>query len=305
MDKRVGFCMLVATLIGCVKLCAQNVVTSTGTAQIKQESNVGSEQAKKEVLKLAKINAIEQAFGTYVEQDVRMTIKNDKTYFNVLGGTKVKGEWIQTIGEPKIRYEMREVKTSTGTEPEIWWLCEVKGKIRELTKAKVSFVTHSLRKPNLDTRTDKFVNNEDFYLYFRSPENGFLSVYIASERLAYRLLPYAAMDGNYQNSVPVKADKEYIFFDPASSEEYFPDYPKDKVDELKMYTEQEVEVNELYIVFSKNQFSKPILEDATATDDYILPKSLSMSRFEEWLEDNSAASVDFAYKRMVFEIAKD
>lgn len=143
------------------------------------------------------------------------------------------------------------------------------------------------------------------YLYFRTPSPGHLSIYALQEDgVAYRLLPYAEMTTPYDDSVPMEADREYIFFHPSSNHHYFPDFPFRRVDELKLETNQSSEWIEFYIVFSTSSFNKPLLATGRQQDRDLPPKSLSKEKFEEWIRDNRIHNPDFNYIIKRVEITK-
>ncbi len=63
----------------------------------------------------------------------------------------------------------------------------------------------------LNCKTISFQNNDALYFYFRSPQSGFLSIFIDDNQFSQRLLPYHNMEAKYENGVTVEADKEYFF----------------------------------------------------------------------------------------------
>lgn len=86
------------------------------------------EEAKRVALDRAKIQAIADEFGTIVSQSTSTVITNingeSDTQFFALGGSDVKGEWIETIGEPE--YEINYINN------QLLVRCVVKGKAREI-----------------------------------------------------------------------------------------------------------------------------------------------------------------------------
>jgi len=169
--------------------------------------NVSLEEAKRIALERAKLQAIADAFGTVVSQSNFTTVanrngKSDVDFFS-LGGSEVKGEWIETIGEPEysISYErnMLVVKVS------------VKGKAREMVSAQIDIVAKVLRNGTEDKfESDEFRSGDDLYLSFISPISGYLAVYLVdAEQTTYCLLPYR----NQTNGIyKVEANRRYLFF---------------------------------------------------------------------------------------------
>ncbi|MBD5330146.1 MAG: DUF4384 domain-containing protein [Bacteroides sp.] len=202
------------------------------------------EEAKRNALERAKIQAIADEFGTVVSQSTStvMTNQNGKTdsHFFATGGSEVKGEWIETIGEPKydLKFEDHFLVVT----------CSIKGKAREITQAKIEFIAKPLRNgTTLKYESTEFRNGDDLYLYFRSPVSGYLYVYLLdnTNKISYTLLPYRKSNGN---PLKVDANQEYIFFSRALASTYF----KNEVDEYQLTSKSHNEVNTLYIIFSNN-----------------------------------------------------
>lgn len=83
--------------------------------------NVSLEEAKRIALERVKLQAIADEFGTVVSQSNFTTVTNRNGQSDVdflsLGGSEVKGEWIETIGEPEyaISYEQNMLVIKVGT----------------------------------------------------------------------------------------------------------------------------------------------------------------------------------------------
>jgi len=176
-----------------------------------------------------------------------------------------------------------------------WITCNIKGKIKRATpKANIEFATLSC--PKLNCRSTTFTSGEQLYLHFKSPLDGYLSVYLDDGNTVNRLLPYTSAQNS--SSVNVKADKDYFFFVKGESN---PELGKS--DEVELYTLRSHEYNTLYIIFSEVNYYKPILsQEKAAENGYILPKSLSKNKFEEWLSNNRATLDDFLDRIVNLEI---
>lgn len=228
------------------------------------------EQAKRTALDRAMIQALADEFGTIVSQSNATRVENQNGQTNIdflsIGGSEVKGEWIETIGEPiyNIRYEGGMLIVSV----------KVKGKAREIVSASIDFQARVLRNGIEDKfESDQFRSGDDLYLSFQSPISGYLAVYLVdANNQAYCLLPYRnQMDGIY----PVKANQRYLFFciKEASLQE------RPYVDEYVMTCERESEQNQIYIIFSPNEFVKATDNQSNAS----LPRELSYQDFQKWL----------------------
>ncbi len=157
---------------------------------------------------------------------------------------------------------------------------------KSIAKAKLEY--EILNAPFISARTTSFLNDEQLYLYFKSPVDGFLSVYLDDGSMTYRLLPDTYSPELFMSGAYVKGDLEYIFFAPGNNK-----LPQPDVEEYLMFTNKEIEYNSIYIVFSEDKFVKPILSGEEKVAERVLPKSLSTNKFQKWLSDNRASSESF------------
>ncbi len=261
---------------------SQKTIRAEGTATVKIEANMTKEQTKQIAKEKAMINAIEDKFGTYIESKSILNIEDKKSVFSYIGTTKVLGEWVRTL---EIKFDENIQQTESGFDNYI--SCDIVGKIRKPEpKANIDFKLLNL--PQIESRTTSFYVDEQLYVYFISPVDGYVSVYTEEGEITRRLLPYSTMEGEYQSGVPVKGDQPYIFF--SNLHNYFPDYT---VDEMILYTDKQKEYNTVYIIFSEEKFVKPILKTIEIVNDRILPKSISSVKFHEWLSDCKAIMPGF------------
>lgn len=222
------------------------------------------EEAKRVALDRAKIQAIADEFGTVVSQSTTTVISNkngesDTQVFS-LGGSDVKGEWIETIGAPEFRL-MFDSHFLVVT-------CTVKGKARQCTQSKLDFTATLLRNGHsLKYQSDEFSHGDDMYLHFISAYSGYLVAYWIdmSSNMAYRILPYRSDDSSL---LRIKRDKEYVFF---SSDE------GPEVDEYNLTCGTNIEYNELSVFFSENPFViPPAISDSSGL--YGIP----LDKYEKW-----------------------
>ncbi|MBS0000660.1 MAG: hypothetical protein KFF73_16890 [Cyclobacteriaceae bacterium] len=286
-------------------LIAQEVISAVGFAQIRLEDHMSKEEAREEARQQAIINAIESAFGAYVEKDADVDIEDGKTSFKIIGHTRVRGDWLKTISE-KYGEDKRKIRGRTGKEPEIWISCRVEGRIREIGQPETALEFIPLNCPDLICRTYDFKDGEPFYLSFRTSADGFLSIFLMDVTdMVYRLLPYQKMPVEFINAVPVKADNPYLFFLNQEGYDYFPGFSYMMIDEIIMSAGQVREFLDLYIVFSTSDFVKPMLDSEEEIEtNTLMPKSLDYEKFEEWLGDNRIHDPEFLYKRVTLIINK-
>jgi hypothetical protein len=265
-------CLLISTLlILVVASFAQKTEKVTATYTYYAPENVTLEEAKRTALERAKLTAIADAFGTLVTQSNSTLVTNqngqtDSRFFS-LGGSEVKGEWIETTKEPvyDIRYDGGMLVVSV----------EVSGRIREIVSAGIDFTAKILRNGTEEKfESCEFRSGDDMYLYFKSPVDGYLTVYLLDETTqeVYCLLPYKASgEGAYR----IEHDRPYILFS-AKNEPTNPSI----VDEYTMTCNRDTEFNDIYIIFSPNAFAKA---NSNETDEEVLPRQLVYEEFQKWL----------------------
>lgn len=274
-------CLFICWLLSnVVVIYSQKVQKVTASYTYYAPENVTVEEAKRTALDRAKQSAIADAFGTLVTQSNSTIISNqngltDNRFFS-LGGSEVKGEWIETTKDPtyNIRYEGDMLVVSV----------EVVGRIREIVSAGVDFTAKILRNGTDEKfASSEFLSGDDMYLYFKSPVNGYLTVYLFDEAIqeVYCLLPYKASgEGAYL----IEHDKPYVLFS-AKDEKVNPGI----VDEYTMTCSHETEFNDVYVIFSPNAFVKA--NSGESTDD-MLPRQLSYKDFHKWLVNNKKRDVE-------------
>ena len=254
----------------CLTVSSQKLKTVEAEYTYNAPENVSIEQARKTALERAKIQALADAFGTIVSQyNTTVTENSDKHSgidFASIGSSEVKGEWIETIyekySEPVFTVGMVSIT------------CKVKGKAREITSARIDLKAHLLRNGTEDKfESDQFRSGDELYMSFQSPEKGFLTVYlIDKDNQAFCILPYQSQQwGAY----PIEANRRYLFFSMDK-----PQYEEaDNIDEYIMTCNGQVEHNQIYYIFSPNQFAKAV---DNQTGESLLRK-LSFENFNKWL----------------------
>ena len=295
----------VILMFSLTSLMAQEVVTAEGFAQIRLEDHMSKDEAREEARQQAKINAIESVFGAYVERDSDVNIEEGKTRFRIIGQTRVRGDWLKTVSE-KYGEKKEKIQGRPRKETETWISCRIEGRIREIGLPETALEFTPLNCPELICRTYDFRDGEPFYLSFRTPVDGYLSIFIRDGSAhVFRLLPYLKMPERYVNTVPVSADNSYLFFLNQENYDYFPEFSYMMIDEVVMSAVQPEEFLDLYVVFSTSDYQKPLL-DSVVEDKAgnIMPKSLDPEKFEEWLGDNRIHDPAFQYKRITLTIKK-
>lgn len=283
---------LLGLFILCFSLSAQQVRKVRGEYTYHAPENITLEEAKHTALERAKIQTIADEFGTVIAQMNTTFVQNDNGQsvidFHSLGASEVKGEWIETIGEPiyTIRYErdMLVVK-----------VC-IDGYIRETSVAKIDFTAKLLCNGVEDKyESSDFKDGDDLYLSFSSPTDGYVAVYlIDANKGVYCLLPY---QNDSDGKVFVEHGKHYVFFSPNN----VPNEVGTIVDEYYLTCNNKEEVNYLYVIFSPNEFTKASDTDAGER----LPRTLSFDYFQKWLSRCRKQDIDMTVETKQITIHKN
>jgi len=284
---------------------SQDLVRTTGTAQLELTDDKSRSELKNELLQLAKINALEKAFGRVIIQGNSTYITNlqtgrevkTNTVFNTIANTSVMGEVQSEINTTFS--DIEGFKTVNGKKEKVLEIrCDIEIMARKVETPKVTFTCFPLACPDEKCRTTVFKNKDNFYLFFSSPESGYLTVYLDEKSETQCLYPFSSMSDEYQGGVPVEADKKYILF--SQNPEF--DYYQGKVfpDTYELYTNSLQDMNRIFIIFSKKILNKPSLDNASEVklnkeqydNGYRMPKSLSSEDFQRWLNEYRSTGKD-------------
>lgn len=247
------------------------------------------QQARDFGIQKAKINAIENAFGSVIMEGNTMYTVNKQTgtkiesntSFNSISDVYVSGEWIEDVEPPST------IQKVIGNET--WIITTVYGRVRELKRIPITFQSKTLVCPKIKCVTEQFKNNQDLYIHFKSPNNGYVTIYldVPEETTTYRLLPYKSQRdiGSYE----VKADKEYFLFYDSLKNNLIDEYT------LTLSNGSENENNKLFIIFNPEKpIQKPLLSDVAT-----MPLSIPSEDFQRWLQTlrkyNADLQVDYKY----------
>lgn len=256
--------------------------------------NETPEQAERTAIQKAREKALEEKFGldvssvssTYVRSKVEGDDASSVTDVFALGGTSVRGEWIETIEEKII--EKSYIKG--------FWVVKVyvAGKARNNSKEKVDIEYALVNNAHDKYNRDQYNDGDDIYMRFSSPVNGGLCVYlIDEEQNAYCLLPYqTTTTGCYE----IQANKEYLLF--SGSED-------GNADEYTVNCQRNAEQNAIYIIFTPNKLTKA--NDSKSGNnwrDEPMPRQLSYEAFLSWLSKNQRKDEDLVVKKELITIRK-
>ena len=264
--------LLILSLLQLMIGYSQRVAKVSATYTYYAPETMSVEEAKRVALDRAKIQAIADEFGTIVSQNTSTIVSNingetDSHFFSV-GGSDVKGEWIETIREPKYNINY--------TDNTLVVICTVTGKAREIVSSGIDFIAKPLRNgTDLRFESNSFKDGDDLYLYFQTPVDGFIAVYLLDEltQTVYNILPYKSQN---ISAVPVDANKDYVFF----SKNTVNRENKGIVDEYILSCDNPKEYNTLYILFSPSQIGKTTGFNPSIDDK---PNYISYNDFKQWL----------------------
>ena len=244
---------------------AQRVATVCGEYRYTVPGEIPLNRAKQIAIDKARNEAIANEFGQVVSQSTSTTIHSSGTQSSVqsdsYASTESKAIWLSDTKEPEvsIAYE-NDVMVITAS---------VCGKARELKTAEVEL---RMQVVSNGIETERFKNNEKVAIHFKSPVNGYVSIFFRDDNagMIYCMMPYENEDGTARE---VKSNKEYIYL---STED--PIYPYQE--ETILVTDKTVEFDTFILVFSKKDFSMPSSEAGEFVPE------LSVEDFQKWLRKN-------------------
>lgn len=255
--------------------------------------NMTMEQAEMKALELARANAIAKYFGFNVSKDVIVTgeEKNGQYEDNIYiyGTSREKGEWLQTIGKPEIT-----IATENNTTILKVMIC---GWAKKIVNQEVE-INYKILKNGTDENkfeSEDFKEEDQIYIYFTVPIDGYLSIFLIddSEKNAFCLLPYGK---DKKGSVKVSGGKKYILF----SDKHVDQSELSIIEEYTMSCDKkQTEHNQLYIIFSPNEFIKPNTKKSE-----LAPRELSFDDFQNWLTNNRLNDEKMQVKQTTLTIKK-
>lgn len=227
------------------------------------------EDAKRVALYRAKTDAIEQAYGSHVSQVNITSIENSNgntnNSFSSYGGSEIRGEWMETLSEPK--YEIKYLDNM------IIVSVSVSGIIREINNHQLDLEVHLLKNGiELQNESYEYYSGDEMYLLLSAPTPGYLIAYLLDGQSAYRLLPYKKQN---ESSVKINTQDPILFFHKPSVEAS----SRRMVDEYILTASKPQEINTIFLIFSPNDIYKAI----DFQIDKNLPRELSTPEFHRWL----------------------
>lgn len=260
-------CALMCLISG--HIYAQRTITASGTYEFQVPGNMSLDEAKNKAVEYARVQLIADNFGTIVDMNSLTEVSNKNGQSSVemltISYSDVKGEWIEDLQKPEFDMDVDK-------DGKLLINVTVKGRIREIVSADIDLKIKVLRNGVEDRfEADYFKNNDDLYMSFLSPVDGYLAVYLYDGTNVFRLLPYKEQQEGYFKA---ERNKRYVLF---SQEHITYDIPSYQVPELIMATSQTREINRLFVIFSPNKFVQ-----ATDSVESDIPY-LDYKSFQRWL----------------------
>lgn len=267
------------------------------------------EEGKLRAIERAKLKAIADEFGTAMAETSHLSMSNTNgksdSQFNSYSISDVNGEWIETISEDVNLISDKNM---------LAYKVKIKGKIRELLNNKIDLDITLMANgtdPQLNRlKSDTYVSGEYMYIYFMSPVDGFLAVYLTDcdeEQTTQCLVPYR---GTNEGAMKIDANKPYILFSREDADESV----RQKVSRIKFNTHNPVDFNQLYIVFSPKEFVKVVDKDSTAPESIIydsqgnsinlMPRQTDFKSFQKWLGKARQKDADMQLIHHIIKIEK-
>lgn len=272
----------------CCAVAAKSIKTVEGTYTFYAPSTMSMQQAEQEAIRRAQINALANAFGRVIVENTTSIQTADDDLFYQEGNSLVKGEWIETIGEPKIERGF--------CEDGFYVKCTIKGKAREIVSTRTDIDVKVLcNHPDNNFEHTDFKDGDRLYVSLKSAENGYVTIYLydKKEDVVSCLLPYPK---DNHSVCAVERDKKYVLFSKQRNE-----LPARAV-EYVMNCSDDIEMNTLYILFSKKEFSKPSLNTDEGKN---VIGNLTYTQFQRWLSKSMAENEGLQVINKNIKISKD
>jgi len=240
---------------------AQKSMQVKGTSVYYAPDYMSNIEGKAEAVKQAKVKILADYFGTTVIS-TSTVITGENTNASTLGECEVNGEWIKTIGDPIVRHLGYKDNTTI-------WEVTISGEIRELPKSNIDLSVKLLAdENNQNSEKYTFSPKEQFFLKFKAPVKGYLTLYLADPegRSVVRLLPYKKDEiGSFE----VSPREEYMFFGENSGQK------------MLFESDRELEIDRFYVIFSTENFVKA--NDYADFSNSADAPVLSWDDFQRWI----------------------
>lgn len=234
--------------------------------------NCSQAEAKATAIDRAMAEALAREYGTTVQaetwSDIRNSDERSSTDIWRLGSSTVKGQWLETIGEPQFRF----VTDGDNLAVEV----KMKGRVAPLSSRQIDIVAVPLKSGRDGVfESQRFLNGERLELRFSSPVSGSLLVFLSDEDgTVTQLLPFPTQKNG---AIPIRGGEKYLFFR---------DNSEDEAEQYALSTDKDLERNILYVIFTPNHIVKPMTSAANGI------RFLSVNDFRRWLSERRSMDAD-------------
>lgn len=253
------------------------------------------DQAKYLLLAQLKRQALDDEYGYDYFSTTVSEIESENRNGKITGGqnyesiskTYSRGVWVRTIDE---QWNIRHQEVNNRLET--WVHCELEGEIAPAPETQVELLVDPMSCLEDGCERNDFKSGMDFYVKFRSPVDGYAIVFleIIQDDVVQCLQP---SPNSNAYTFQVSQDKDIMLFKGANYE---------------LHTNYDLEVDILYVIFSKTPFDKPNLREGTEPNPEELaqgitfPKVLSRREFENWRGKLRARFKDIQVKEIPITI---
>jgi len=286
------------------------IVEITGEAKVEFSEYKSLLEVKKEAQNAAIINALEKAFGVAIVEGSASYAKDvtsgdsfeSSTVFNSIGNQWVNGDLIEILNSVFEEVTGTIIISDSEQMPYKQMKCSVRILAREINDNMVDFDAYPINCLNIHCKTNVFkAGTDDFYLYYKCPESGYLAIFLDDGKHAQRLFPYRNMGKQFEQGVFMEANKEYFLF----SNEYPYRSFDTNVDEYAFEIEVPMEQDRLYVIFSytpivqpyiDNELNDKVLTEAEKRAGWKVPDALSSEEFLVWVNKNRSVNRNIKIK---------
>lgn len=263
---------------------AQHLVSDTHTTVYVISDTESIKEAELNAVKQAQLEMIAKHFGTIVASSDYLTQTDKGTSNFSFADIEVKGEWVETISEPIVCRSVRKGHFVLDVT--------VSGRIKEIVNTPIDLHCKVLRNGDSDHFEDTSFKHGDYmYLSFKTPVDGYLTVYLTDGETVQCLYPYKGLSAEYMQ---MEADNRYVFFSKQTPGNLDPN----RVPRMRVGCASEVEYDRLYVVFSPNRYVKAVDEDSEG------PRWLGFKEFQTWLSRIRRIDKDMNVRAIDIEIRK-
>lgn len=287
--KRAAFLVLLLLLSMPLVMAQASIHIIEGTYLYHAPEDMTPSRAKEEALNRAKIEALAETFGTVVSQSsVSVTSSRGDAFYSE-GTTHVKGEWLETLGEPRFEMGFSELG--------MWVRCTVRGKAREISSAREDVVMR-IYANGIESYNESVFLKAGSHLYVsqQAPVDGYVAIFLYDNEndVVNCLFPY-------KGSIPLphkmQANRVNYFFDPQN------DATGLKVRRITVDCKKPREINTIYLTFSRSEYPMPVLEDHSA--DKTMTPTLSYEQFNKWISKRQIVDSGFQVIKESITISKN